>query len=409
MKIDYKLQDKFDFGLFIPALLLGIIGLVAIYSSTVNHPTMSGNFERQAFWLGASLVAFFVIYFLPVQTFNWSAIFIYGVSLLFLLAVLVIGRKVYGARSWISFGAVGFQPSEIMKMGVIFCMALWLSSRRGDINNLKDIIISLAIGFVPVMLILLQPDMGTAIVYMIIILSMIFWGGINLFTLFVVISPGLAIFASLFGTATFITSLVIVVVLLILFRRNIFTSVGVFVLNLAAGFFFEYIFNFLQPHQQKRIETFLSPDADPLGSGYNALQAKVAIGSGGLWGKGFLEGNQTQLRFIPQQWTDFIYCVIGEEFGFIGSVITLILFMIMFIRLFELTYKARDNFSSLVVMGILTLFFVHFAINIGMNLGITPVIGLPLPFVSYGGTSLLLNFSMLGVAANIYRNRIAGT
>lgn len=408
MKIDYKINDRFDFGIFLPAFLLAFIGLAAIYSSTLNHPTMSGNFERQAFWLGVSLFSFFVIYFLPQNTFKLSAILLYVAGILLLVVVLFAGKKVYGARSWISFGAVGFQPSEFMKMGMIFLMAYWLSFRSNNVNNLKEIIIALTIGLFPVLLILLQPDMGTSIVYMIILLAMIFWGGINLFTLFVVISPGVVIFASIFGTAAFIASLCIVLVVLFFFKKNIFISAGVFVLNLSAGFFFEYIFTLLQPHQQRRIETFLSPDADPLGSGYNALQAKVAIGSGGLWGKGFLEGNQTQLRFIPEQWTDFIYCVIGEEFGFIGSVFTLILFLIIFIRLYQLSYKARDNFSSLVVMGILTLLFVHFAINIGMNLGITPVIGLPLPFVSYGGTSLLLNFSLLGVAANIYKNRISG-
>lgn len=409
MKIEYKIQDRFDFGLFIPALLLGLIGLVAIYSSTLNHPTMSGNFDKQAFWLVVSLFAFFVIYFLPQQTFKWSAIMLYVLGVLFLLVVLFAGKKVYGARSWISFGPVGFQPSEFTKMGMIFLMAFWLSMRNRNVDRLYDIAIALAIGLFPVMLILMQPDMGTSIVYLLIVLSMIFWGGISLFSLFVVISPGIVIFASLFGTIPFISVLVLVGIALFFFKKNLFTSASVFVLNLAAGFFFEYIFTLLQPHQQKRIETFLRPDSDPLGSGYNALQAKVAIGSGGLWGKGFLEGNQTQLRFIPEQWTDFIYCVIGEEFGFIGSVLTLVLFFIIFMRLFNLSFKARDNFSSLVVTGILTLLFVHFSINIGMNLGITPVIGLPLPFVSYGGTSLLLNFSLLGVAANIYKNRIHST
>ena len=149
----------------------------------------------------------------------------------------------------------------------------------------------------------------------------------------------------------------------------------------------------------------MDPTSDPLGSGYNALQAKVAMGSGGLFGKGFLEGNQTQLRFIPEQWTDFIYCVIGEEFGFIGSFFLLLLFLTLFLRLLNLTSLAGDRFGRLTIVGILTLFFVHFTINIGMNLGITPVIGLPLPFVSYGGSSLLTNMFLVGVVLNIYRNR----
>jgi rod shape determining protein RodA len=149
----------------------------------------------------------------------------------------------------------------------------------------------------------------------------------------------------------------------------------------------------------------VDPSADPLGAGYNALQAKVAMGSGGLYGKGFLEGNQTQLRFIPEQWTDFIYCVIGEEFGFIGSIIVLAIFLILFLRLLNLTAIAGDKFGKLTIVGILTLYFVHFTINIGMNLGITPVIGLPLPFVSYGGSSLIINMFLIGVVLNIYKNR----
>ena len=165
------------------------------------------------------------------------------------------------------------------------------------------------------------------------------------------------------------------------------------------------MYGVLQPHQQKRIETFLDPNSDPLGAGYNALQAKVAIGSGGLIGKGFMEGNQTQLRFIPEQWTDFIYCVIGEEFGFIGSIIVITLFLIIFARLLKLSSLAKDDFSSLVVIGILVLLFIHFGINIGMNVGITPVIGLPLPFLSYGGSSLLVNMTLIGIALNIHKNR----
>jgi rod shape determining protein RodA len=176
-------------------------------------------------------------------------------------------------------------------------------------------------------------------------------------------------------------------------------------LNLGASFFFEYGFRLLKPHQQKRIETFINPYADPLGAGYNALQAKLAIGSGGILGKGFMQGNQTQLRFIPEQWTDFIYCVIGEEFGFVGSIIVLLLFLMVFLRLLHFASISKDKFGSLVIIGTLTLYFSHFAINIGMNLGITPVIGIPLPFLSYGGSSLLVNMILAGIVMNIYKNR----
>lgn len=405
MRIDYKIGDKFDFAVFIPALMLAVIGLVAIFSSTYNHPVAGGNFERQFLWLIASLVVFLIIYFLPSRSFFIAAVPIYAISLILLIAVLFAGKTVYGAKSWLALGPVGFQPSEFAKIGTIFFLAYWLGKNRGDINNLKDIGAALIIGFIPVLLILMEPDMGTAIVFMFITFIMIFWSGINLFSIFVVVSPAIVFFASLFGTGVFILALVFVLLALYFFRRNLFLSATVFVMNIAAGFFFDYVYRFLQPHQQKRLESFIDPNADPLGSGYNALQAKVAIGSGGLLGKGFMEGNQTQLRFIPEQWTDFIYCVIGEEFGFIGSIFVLLLFFIVMVRLLDISATTKNTFSSLVVVGILSMIFIHFAINIGMNVGITPVIGLPLPFVSYGGSSLLVNMMMLGVVMNIYKNR----
>ncbi|MBM4170354.1 MAG: rod shape-determining protein RodA [Ignavibacteria bacterium] len=405
MQINYKLNDRFDLSVFFSVLILLVIGLLAIYSSTVNHPTASGNFQKQFFWAVISIVAFFIVYFLPQQLFKMSALPSYAVSLLFLILVLVIGKTVYGSKSWLSFGPFGFQPSEFAKLGTILCLAYWLSYKARDINNIKDIGVALSIGFVPILLILLEPDTGTAIVFSLITFSMIFWSGISLFGLFVVVSPGVVTVASLFGIIPFIISLIGVIAALIFFKRDLFNSVTVFVMNLGASFFFDYAFKILKPHQQKRIESFLDPMADPLGSGYNALQAKLAIGSGGVFGKGFLEGNQTQLRFIPQQWTDFIYCVVGEEFGFIGSILVLILFLIVFMRLLKISNLAKDKFSILVTIGILSLLFAHFAINIGMNVGLTPVIGLPLPFLSYGGSSLLVDMVMIGIVLNIYRNR----
>jgi len=405
VKIDYKLNDKFDLMIFIPAIILIAIGLVAIYSSTANHPTASGNFLKQVFFVLVSLIIFLIIYSLPQQTFKKFTIPFYAASIFLLVLVLVIGKSVYGSKSWLDFGPIGFQPSEFAKIGTILALSYWLTYKDRDINNIPDIGIALIIGFVPVLLILLEPDTGTAIVFAIITLSLIYWSGISLFGLFVVLSPGIVTLASLFGTFTFALSLAGVVIALFLFKRDIFNSIIVFVMNLGASFFFDYVYKILKPHQQKRIAAFLDPSADPLGSGYNALQAKLAIGSGGLFGKGFMQGNQTQLRFIPEQWTDFIYCVIGEEFGFLGSIIVLILFLIIFIRLLKLSSLAKDKFSALIIIGFLSLLFSHFAINIGMNLGLTPVIGLPLPFLSYGGSSLLSNMILLGIVLNIYRNR----
>ncbi len=405
MRIDYKLSDKFDFGIFIPVSILIAIGLSAIYSSTFNHPTASGNFERQLIWGLVAIILFFVTYSLPTNTFRTIATPTYLFSLLLLIVVIVVGRRVSGAKSWLDLGPFGFQPSEFAKIGTIFAMSAFLSRKNTDIDSFKDILISLSIGLIPVMLILLEPDMGTAIVFLSMILILIFWKGISLFGLFIVLSPGFVAISALFGFYYFIGSLLLVIVTILLFRKDIFFSASIFALNLAAGFFADYLYNALSPHQQKRIQSFIDPNTDPLGAGYNTIQAKVAIGSGGLFGKGFLHGNQTQLQYIPEQWTDFIYCVIGEEFGFIGSMIVLILFLYLFLRILKIASQTKDEFLSLTLIGILSVYLIHYLINIGMVVGILPVIGIPLPFVSYGGSSLLVNMFMLGIIANVFRNR----
>ncbi|MBU0475186.1 MAG: rod shape-determining protein RodA [Bacteroidetes bacterium] len=405
MKISYKLKDKFDFVVFFSVTVLLIIGLVSIYSATYNHPTAKGNLNKQIFFIMISFLELFVVFLLPARTFRIMALPSYLFSLLLLIMVLFFGNTIYGAKSWMSIGSFGFQPSEFGKIGLIFFLSYWLTNTKIDINNLKDLFFTVLIGLVPIFLILLEPDMGTAIVFAGISLVMIFWSGLDLFGLFVVLSPGIILFASLFGTIPFLIALLMVIIALFYFKQNLFISGAVFVINLATGFIFDFLLKILKPHQVSRLLSFVDPASDPLGSGYNAMQAKVAMGSGGLFGKGFLQGNQTQLRFIPEQWTDFIYCVVGEEFGFIGSILILAIFLVLFLRLLNLTSLARDKFSKLTVVGILTLLFIHFSINIGMNLGITPVIGLPLPFISYGGSSLIANMFLIGVVLNIYRNR----
>lgn len=405
MKVSYKIQDRFDFFIFIPVLVLVGFGLLAIYSSTINHPTALGNFEKQLFWVIVSILALLIVYLLPPNLFKYLAVPSYILSQALLIIVLVFGKVVKGSRSWLSFGDIGFQPSEFAKIGLILFLAYWITNKKNDINNVKVLALTVSFGLIPMCLILLEPDTGTAIVYAGITLAMIFWGGISLFGLFVVLSPGVVIFASIFGIQAFIGALLIILVALILFNKDLFTSATIFVVNLSAGFIFDMLFKFLQPHQQKRIEAFIDPNADPLGSGYNALQAKVAIGSGGLLGKGFLEGNQTQLRFIPEQWTDFIYCVIGEEFGFIGSVLIIAMFLIIFLRLLHMSKIVNDQFGNIAIIGIFTLLLIHFVINIGMNVGLTPVIGLPLPFLSYGGSSLLVNMILIGIVLNIYKHK----
>lgn len=405
MRIDYKLGDKFDFPLFFTTLALVIIGLVAIYSSTISNPLGKGNFEKQLIALGASTVAFFVVYLFPTKFFRMMTVPSYAFSIFLLIIVLIIGKSAGGAKSWITFGGFSFQPSEYAKISSVMMIAYYLSKQSTNLENLKDIFIVLAIGLAPVGLIMLEPDLGSSFVFFGMILILLFWSGISLFGMFVVLSPALVSVASLFGIYYMLISLVAVLALLIYFKKDLFLSGSILGFNIASGFFVDYVYDILSPHQQKRIQSFIDPMADPLGSGYNAIQAKVAIGSGGLWGKGFLSGNQTQLQFIPEQWTDFIYCVIGEEFGFVGSIILLALFLFLFLRILRIASMAKESYLSFVIVGILSVYFIHFLINIGMAIGIMPVIGIPLPFISYGGSSLLINMIMIGIVQNIYRTR----
>jgi len=405
LRIDYKLNDKFDLGLAIPALALFCIGLAAIYSSTLHNPHAAGNFHKQLFFGLTSIILFFVIYSLPTNVFKSAAIPTYVFSLLLLLVVLVIGRRVSGAKAWLGFAGFGFQPSELAKLGTVMVLAAFMSRRNAAIDSFKDILLALLIGCIPIVLVLAEPDTGTTLVFTGMLIVMLFWKGISLFGLFVVLSPAILAVSSLFGLYYFLSGLVLVILSLILFRKDIFFSASIFAINLAVGFFASYVLKALKEHQQARIRSFINPLADPLGAGYNAIQAKVAIGSGGLWGKGFLAGSQTQLQFIPEQWTDFIYCVIGEEFGLIGTIITLSLFLYLFLRILKLASTTKDEFISLVLIGILAIFFIHFLVNVGMVVGIVPVVGIPLPFVSYGGSSLLASSMMLGIAANVYRTK----
>ncbi|MHB8581273.1 MAG: rod shape-determining protein RodA [Ignavibacteriaceae bacterium] len=405
MRIDYKLNDKLDLGLLIPSLLLFGIGLVAIYSSTLHNPHASGNFHKQVIWGIGALVMFFIAYSLPTNLFKSLSIPSYIGSILLLIIVLVIGKRVYGAKSWLGLEGLGFQPSEFAKLGTIMALSFFLSRKNTDLESFKDILISLAVGTFPVALVLIEPDLGTSFVFFGLILILLFWKGISLFGLFIVLSPAIIAISSLFGIYYLIACLILVLVCLFLFRKDIFFSGSILALNLASGFFTKYVYDILSEHQQSRIRSFINPWADPLGAGYNAIQAKVAVGSGGLFGKGFLGGNQTQLQFIPEQWTDFIFCVIGEEFGFIGALIVLGLFLYLFIRLLKIASSTKDEFLSLTIIGILGVYLIHFMINVGMVVGVMPVIGIPLPFLSYGGSSLVVDMMMLGVAANVFRTR----
>jgi rod shape determining protein RodA len=230
--------------------------LAAIYSATYNNTIAHGNFQRQLIWGFAALVIFFITYSLPIKAFKQLAIPTYLLSIIFLIAVILIGKKVSGARSWIAIGSIGFQPSEFAKIATILLLSKFLSRNNTNIESFKDLLIAIAIGALPVLLILMEPDMGTSVVFLFMIIALIFWKGISVFAMFVVLSPVFVALSSLFGTYYFIASLIIVLVTLFIFKKNIFFSGSIFALNLASGFFAEYVYGALSNHQQQRIKQF---------------------------------------------------------------------------------------------------------------------------------------------------------
>jgi rod shape determining protein RodA len=232
-----------------------------------------------------------------------------------------------------------------------------------------------------------------------------FWAGATKFAIVALVAPGVAGIAGLFGTTPFLLAVVAIAILIYITKENRIAAAFVFSVSVLIGVSVQFIYSGLKPYQQNRIATFLDPGADPLGAGYNVLQSKVAIGSGGFLGKGYLQGTQTQLRFIPEQWTDFIFCVPGEEFGFLGAVTVLSLFLVLLLRGIQLASSTKNAFGSILAICITAFFGAHVVINIGMSLGLLPVIGVPLPFLSYGGSALLTNLTMVGLLLHGYAHR----
>jgi rod shape determining protein RodA len=321
-----------------------------------------------------------------------------------LLLVLFVGKVGQGAERWLIIGPVHVQPSELAKLATILAVSKYLSDKYADVNKFKYFSIAVALILFPFILIARQPDLGTALVFLALIIPLLYWAGLNWFNIFTILTPLLTMILS-FNFWAFMILMISIAVILAISRRKPIILVAVFLLNIGVGIATPYLWNQLRPYQQQRILTFVNPEKDPKGAGYQIIQSQVAIGSGGIWGKGYLRGSQTHLRFLPAQHTDFIFSVIGEEFGFIGAGIILLLFMMLILRFIHIAAVIRGQFESLTIIGIVTILVFHTIINIGMTIGMAPVTGLPLPFLSYGGSSLVVNMMMVGVVLNISRNK----
>lgn len=403
--VEGKITDKVDLYLLTSSLIIVIFGLLSIYSSTINIPTLHINFYKQLTFALIGIIAGLIIYSLPLKVFNLISTPFYLFSILLLIIVLFLGKKVSGNQAWINIGFFSLQPSEISKFAVIILLSSIYSKKNFNINSIKGFSIITGVVLIPTLLIILQKDIGTALVFFSILIFGLFWNGLSGFSVFVIISPLIVAFASILGFVPLLVTLALVIAALFYFKRELFLSIGILALNLSAAVLVEISFYFLSPHQINRIKNFLDPNFDPLGSGYNALQAKVAVGSGGLFGKGFLSGSQTQLKFIPEQWTDFIFCVIGEEFGFVGSIFILLLYFIVITRMLYIARTTDSVFRSSVMIMSVSVLLTHIFINVGMTIGLVPVIGIPLPLMSYGGSALVTNMMIIATALNFYRHR----
>jgi rod shape determining protein RodA len=299
----------------------------------------------------------------------------------------------------------GGQPSEFAKLTTVLALSAFLARTSITLTRTRHLLLAIGIAIVPMALVLAQPDLGTSIVFFAMLLPVLYWAGASNFVLAAVLAPILAAAGALFGMLTFLIMLVIAGGLLYITKQNRFAAAVAFGLTLAVGLSVQAVYERLPAYQQKRISTFLDPGSDQKGAGYNVYQSKVAIGSGGLLGKGYLQGTQTQLNFIPEQWTDFIFCVPGEEFGFVGASVVITLFIGLLLHGIRVAGLSKNKFASAASVGITGIFATHMLINIGMSMGLMPVIGIPLPFLSYGGSALIANMAMVGLLMNFYANR----
>ncbi len=397
MRFKSHIFDKVDWWTVLIYVILVIIGWLNVYAALFNENyeliDFNQKYGRQLIWISiAFLIAIFILFF------NWKffegfAYLIYLISLLSLIGVLLFGIEVNGAKSWFDFGFIRIQPAEFAKVACCLALAKFLSRLNMSLEKTKNKIIATALILLPVIFITLQNDTGSALVYSTFILVLYRFG-----------LPATLLIIGIVTTILFVTSIIVSKIVLIVILSVI--AIFFFIISsrklreliiissllvICIGFIYSVDYAFervLEPHHVTRIKVLLGQESDPHGSGYNVNQSMIAIGSGGFTGKGYLNGTQTKFNFVPEQSTDFIFCTIGEEWGFIGSTFLLLLYLIFLFRLLYLAERQRSIFSKVFGYGVVSVFFFHIAVNIAMTIGLAPVIGIPLPFISYGGSSL---------------------
>jgi rod shape determining protein RodA len=387
---------ELDWQLIGAVLALSLIGIVSIMSAQYHAESSYEQtyFARQALWLVFALILFSVVIHVPLRLFDITAYLMYGVSVGLLILVLLVNES--GPARWFSFGPINLAPSDIAKLALILALARFFAYTKLPVTSKRRFAVSVVMTIIPVVMIIKQPDLGTALVFPVILFVLWFWSGLSPWFLLLILSP-LASLVAAFSPVSWAVYFGILIIFLALLRPGTLFSISTVVVNLMFGVVTPYIWGRLADYQKMRILSFLDPGADPRGAGYQIIQSKISIGSGGFWGKGLLGGSQARLDFLPERHTDFIFSVLGEEFGLWGSMLVLLLFTFVFYRSVRIAAKCRSRFASLVVMGATSILLFQFLINVGMTLGFMPVTGLALPFLSYGGTALMLSWGLVGL------------
>jgi len=389
-------------------------GLAALYSAgQTDVPSfVTTIWQRQVVWIAVSVLAATLVFRVSSRLLEWATPFAYGIAVFVLILTLLVGTGAGTAahsKSWIGVGSVRLgQPAELAKLTVILMLARWLAERREPPATLRELLPACAIVGVPFFLVVLQPDLGSAIVFVAIFFVMLFWAGTKPSLLVLLFSPVAGLVLA-FSTVAWGAWIILLFVLLLWWRPYVWEGLAVMFANVVMGVIALPFWNKLQPYQQSRLLAFLNPEVDPRATGWHVIQSKVAIGSGGFFGKGFTHGTQKRLAFLPAQHTDFIFSVVGEELGFVGVLVALGLFTALIVILMRISRRATDAFSSLVVAGIAGMLFTHIFENVGMTVNLMPITGIPLPFFSYGGSFLLSCSIAIGITLRVaWESRLSG-
>jgi rod shape determining protein RodA len=394
----FKKYGNIDWVLLFITIALTFFGGIMIRSTELNRPVT----DWWQHWLlgvgGVGIVL--VLARVNYQNFLRWHWYIYATNIAMLIAVMGVGSSAKGAQRWINVGGFIFQPSEFAKIGLIITLAAILHRRQA--KDFREFITALAITAPPWLLVFIQPDLGSSLVFGSIALTMLYWAGARPGWLLLLVSPLLAaIIFSLSPIAAIAWGMGMGVVAYWTLPARRLSSGLTLIINIASGFLGKIFWDLLKDYQKDRLIVFLNPEIDPLGSGYHLIQSRIAIGAGGWWGQGINQGTQTQLNFIPEQHTDFIFSAIGEECGFFGSMLLVLTFCYLCWRILNIAMTTQDNFGSLLVIGVLAMIVFQIVVNIGMNVGIAPVTGIPLPWISYGRSALLKNFIAIGLIESV--------